>query len=129
MKRPPGCTRARWVGLLVCATVVAPGCGPPQPYRLVAEGNVERGRKSIVAYGCGACHTIPGIREARGLAGPPLAQFARRSYIAGQVPNNSHDLIRWISTPQSIEPGTAMPDLGVTTADARDIAAYLYTLR
>jgi cytochrome c len=49
--------------------------------------------------------------------------------IAGEVPNWAHDLVRWISSPQSIEPGTAMPDLGVHAAEARDIAAYLYTLR
>ncbi|PRY20191.1 hypothetical protein CLV70_12572 [Pseudosporangium ferrugineum] len=30
--------------------------------------------------------------------------------------------------PQAVEPGTAMPDLGVTSTDARDIAAYLFTL-
>jgi cytochrome c1 len=38
-------------------------------------------------------------------------------------------LIRWIETPQAIEPGTAMPNLGVTEQRARDMAAYLYTLR
>jgi cytochrome c2 len=109
--------------------MLASACNTGRPYRLVAGGDAERGRKGIVTHGCGACHTIPGIREAQGHVGPPLAQFARRSYIAGEVPNTAQDLVRWISSPQSIEPGTAMPDLGVTAADARDIAAYLYTLR
>ncbi len=30
--------------------------------------------------------------------------------------------------PQGVEPGTAMPNLGVTATDAQDIAAYLFTL-
>jgi cytochrome c len=61
--------------------------------------------------------------------GPPLTQFTHRAFIAGEVPNNGEFLVRWISVPQSIEPGTAMPNLGVSEAQARDIAAYLYTLR
>jgi cytochrome c len=30
--------------------------------------------------------------------------------------------------PKEVEPGTAMPDLGIGEAEARDIAAYLFTL-
>ena len=52
-----------------------------------------------------------------------------RTYVAGQVPNTPDFLVRWLEAPQAIEPGTAMPDLGVTPKDARDIAAYLYTIR
>jgi cytochrome c1 len=111
------------------AAILLTACLQGRPSRLVAGGDPEKGKAEIVAYGCGACHTIPGIREAHGLAGPSLAQFARRSYIAGQVPNRARDLVRWIASPQSIEAGTAMPDLGVNAAEARDIAAYLYTLR
>ena len=38
------------------------------------------------------------------------------------------NMVRWIQHPREIEHGTAMPDMGVTDSDARDIAAYLYTL-
>jgi cytochrome c1 len=58
-----------------------------------------------------------------------LTHFAHRAYIAGEVPNNEDFLVQWISVPQSIEPGTVMPNLGVSNAQARDIAAYLYTLK
>ena len=91
-------------------------------------GNADEGKKAILVYGCGACHTIPGVSEARGMVGPPLTAFAKRSFIAGQVPNAAEYLVRWIMKPQEIEPGTAMPDLGVGEKPARDIAAYLYTL-
>jgi cytochrome c1 len=63
------------------------------------------------------------------MVGPPLADFAGRVFIAGEVPNTTASLIQWIRNPQSIEPKTAMPNLGVTEGQARDIAAYLYTLR
>jgi cytochrome c1 len=71
---------------------------------------------------------IPGIREADGRVGPSLAGFAQRQIIAGQLSNNAENLIRWIVNPPSIEPGTAMPNLGVTEEQARDIAAYLFKL-
>jgi len=43
--------------------------------------------------------------------------------------NTPANLFRWIRTPQQVEAGTAMPNLGVTEEQARDIASYLYTLR
>jgi cytochrome c len=95
----------------------------------VSGGDADRGKAAIAMYGCGSCHTIPGIREANGTVGPPLMMWSRRTYIAGEVPNTPDFLIRWIEMPQAIEPGTAMPNLGVTEGKARDIAAYLYTIR
>ena len=60
------------------------------------------------------------------MAAPPLDHFYARSYIAGRLPNTEQNLVNWIQDPQRIEPGTAMPSLGVTQDEARDIAAYLY---
>jgi cytochrome c1 len=98
-------------------------------YSIGTGGDPARGRELIVHYGCGSCHSIPGIREARGLVGPPLILFGRRTFIAGQVPNTPDQLVRWLLDPTAIEPGTAMPKLGLSEQDARHIAAYLYTLR
>jgi len=80
-------------------------------------------------YGCVSCHTIPGIEGADATVGPPLASMARRSYIAGVLPNTPLNMERWIMDPPAVDPLTAMPFLGVTAPDARAIAAYLYTLR
>lgn len=96
---------------------------------IVAGGDADRGRAAIEGFGCGACHLIPGVTGARGMVGPPLTMFARRSYIAGQLTNQPDNLVRWIQDPQAVEPGTAMPNLGVVPQVARDMAAYLYTLR
>ena len=95
----------------------------------IAGANPERGKAAIRMYGCGSCHTIPGLRDANGTVGPPLVTWSRRTYIAGEVPNTPEFLVRWIEMPQAIEPGTAMPNLGVTEGRARDIAAYLYTIK
>jgi cytochrome c len=109
--------------LLLAACAAAPSAW------LVPGGHPRRGRALIRAYGCGACHIIPGIRTARGLVGPPLNAFARRTIIAGELPNTPDNLIRWLQHPQAIEPNNAMPDLGLSRRQARDIAAYLYTLQ
>jgi cytochrome c1 len=130
--------RRHGVAALTLAAVVLPaatlvscaaeerGAPPPQQAR---SGIPDRGAQLIADYGCGTCHTVPGVDGADGLVGPPLTKFARRTYIAGELPNSEANLHRWIRDPQSVEPGTAMPDLGVTKQDAADITAYLYTLR
>jgi len=98
-------------------------------YSAATGGNAQRGKNLIMHYDCGSCHSIPGIREARGVVGPPMILMGRQTYIAGQAPNTPENLVKWIQDPKSIEPGTAMPKLGITEAEARDIAAYIYTLR
>ena len=123
-----GLTRA--VTRVAAASLLA-GCGTASGHttdRVIENGDATRGRAAIAAYGCGSCHTIPGIRGADGMVGPPLEHWAERRIIAGEVPNDPERLITWITVPQSIEPGTAMPNMGVTDGQARDIAAYLYTL-
>ena len=95
---------------------------------VVAGGSVERGRHAIAATGCGTCHTIDGVVNANGKVGPPLNGIAERSMIAGELPNTPDNMVRWILDPPAVEPGTAMPNLNVSEASARDIVAYLYTL-
>jgi cytochrome c1 len=93
------------------------------------DGDPKQGAILLSAHGCGACHTIPGVSGATGSIGPPLTGYARRVYVAGKLPNQLDNLVRWIRDPQRIEPGTAMPNLFVNESEARAMAAYLYTLR
>ena len=92
-------------------------------------GDARRGREVIAGVGCGSCHTIPGVTGAKGLVGHPLLWWSRRTFIAGELPNTPENLVRWIRSPQSVEAHTAMPALGLSEQQARDAAAYLYTLR
>ena len=100
-----------------------------RPYTVAVGASPRRGRKLIESYGCGSCHTIPGIPSAHGLVGPPLMWMVRRTMIAGELPNSPENLVRWIKDPKKVEPGTAMPDLGLSDQEARDVAAYLTNLR
>lgn len=95
----------------------------------ITNADPGRGRDAIRRYGCGSCHTIPGVTGARGMVGPPLGEVSQRVFIAGVLPNQPDNMIRWIENPPGIDAKTAMPNMGVTARDARDIAAYLYTLR
>jgi putative membrane protein len=95
----------------------------------VVGGNAEHGAALINTYGCGSCHSVPGVVNADGLVGPPLNRFGSRVYIAGLLYNTPDNLMAWIRHPQRFVPGVVMPDMGVTGQDARDIAAYLESLR
>lgn len=95
----------------------------------VPGGDPTRGARLLGNYGCGECHVIPGVPGAGATIGPPLTEWSARRYIAGALSNTPENLMHWIMDPEAVEPGTAMPDLDVDTADARDMAAYLFTLR
>jgi len=95
---------------------------------LLTGGDPARGWQLIQTYGCGGCHTIPRVPQAAGQVGPPLKGVGERVYLAGRLENRPENLIAWIRNPRAIDPQTAMPPLGVTEPQARDIAAYLYTL-
>jgi cytochrome c2 len=92
-------------------------------------GDAARGKQAIRRNACPTCHVIPGISEAKGLVGPPLDRFAERVYVGGVLPNTPDDLVAWIMDPPSIDPLIAMLASGISKAEARDIAAYLYTWR
>ena len=92
-------------------------------------GSARRGHDLFAQYGCTTCHSIPGVDGADGLVGPPLLRMARRGYVAGVMKNTPENLVRWIQDPPGVDPMTAMPNLRVEPQDARDMAAYLYTLQ
>lgn len=100
----------------------------PPAHLQVPGGNATRGRAAMTELGCGACHRIPGVRNARAMVGPPLDDYAQRGYVAGLLPNRPANLVAWLRDPTGIRPGTAMPNLGLSETQARDMAAYLYTL-
>jgi mono/diheme cytochrome c family protein len=124
------CRRASSL-LLIAAGLAASGCKGSRPEASAVHidgADPNRGETIIETFGCGACHAIPGVRGAKGVVGPPLIAWAERAYIGGEVPNTPTNLVRWVMDPPSIEPKTAMPNLGIDESQARDVAAYLYTI-
>lgn len=102
---------------------------PPLPVDEIAKPDAGRGKRAVHQYACLACHAIPGLVGANAPVGPPLAGVGSRAIIAGLLPNNPENMERWLRAPRQVNPQSAMPDLGMTERDARDIAAYLSTLR
>lgn len=77
---------------------------------------------------CGACHTVRGT-DAAGTKGPDLSHLMTRSTIAaGFLPNNGPNLVRWVSDPQSVKPGSLMPTPQISGADLKSIDDYLQSL-
>ena len=95
----------------------------------VLGGNPENGRLLLRQFACGSCHAIPGVANAGGKVGPPLERVAHRVYLGGVLPNTPENMAVFIRAPHRIDPRTAMPDMGVSEQHARDMVAYLYTLR
>ena len=92
-------------------------------------GDPDRGKTVWRSAGCGACHEIDGVDEASGKVGPPLKAIGSQALLAGRQPNDPSHLIAWVQHPQAVEPGVGMPELGLSDGQARDVAAYLYTLK
>ena len=110
---------------LCLLSVAACGRAHPTP---VSGGVAQRGKLAIERHSCAVCHSIPGIAGPGVNVGPPLGGMAQRAYIAGVLPNQPADMVRWLRDPPAVDPLTAMPNLGLTEAEAKDIAAYLYAL-
>lgn len=92
-------------------------------------GDPNVGRTLFIQKGCGGCHTITGLPGAAGVAGPRLDNTVVRGTIAGdQIPATPQNLAQWIYEPASLKPNASMPKPGVSQAEARDIAAFLYSL-
>lgn len=126
--------RAALVAIVVATVLAVAACsnegGATQTgSRIVRGASPDAGKQQILRYGCGACHSIPGIKQANGLVAPPLTDFGKRGTIAGHFANTPDNLINWIANPQGMLPGNDMPNLGVTRNEARNIAAYLENLQ
>jgi cytochrome c2 len=129
-------SRPIWLGIvivIVCVVVVAGGgvawSARQQAVRVaraMTGGDPAHAPDIMRRYGCGGCHTIPGLAGADGQVGPPLTGLVHRVYIGGGANNSPDNLVTWIVSPQTFAPRTAMPATGITAAEARDVAAYLY---
>jgi cytochrome c len=118
------------LAVLLLASVA--GCNSKEKHQIQASaggGDADRGKQLIQKYGCDSCHAIPGVKGAQGMVGPTLQHIASRQIIASRYPNNPQTMIRWIQNPQALDPQSSMPNMAVTPADARDITAYLFTLK
>lgn len=130
-------SRSIWIGtliIIVSAAATASGAAVwssrqnnERIARAMTGGDPVRAPDIMRRYGCGGCHTIPGLSGADGQVGPPLNGLIHRVYVGGAANNSSNNLVQWIVSPQAFSPRTAMPATGITESEARDVAAYLYS--
>lgn len=128
--------RANVLFLMACLLLALGGCERYDNFAAYKDvqsvtngGDPQAGKNAIAYYGCGSCHTIPGIRDAVAVVGPPLEHIANRPVIAGKLTNTPDNLMHWIQKPREVSPHTLMPNMNVSDEDARNIAAYLYMLK
>ncbi len=116
------------VHLLLPALLLMLGACKPPPHEdhAMPQASAARGKALIARAGCGACHAIPGIGWPQGKAGPSLAGFASQGLIAGRLPNRPDMLAAFVRNAPETLPGSTMPAMPLSPAEARDVAAYLY---
>lgn len=109
-------------GLILACVLVLAACSS----RLDAARRHEA--QALIATHCAACHRVPGIALATGRVGPSLGGIREQQIIAGHFANTPTSLTAWIEHPQQLLPGDAMPEMGLTHAQALTITDYLYTM-
>ena len=91
-------------------------------------GDAARGKELMNTFACSGCHVIPGL-EMGGNLGPSLEGWANKPMIVNKFPNTADNVIQWLQNPQSMDPQTTMPGVGANPIDARDMTAFLFTLK
>ncbi|WP_354087645.1 c-type cytochrome [Brevundimonas faecalis] len=109
------------IGLSACADKA-------ETRRVLAGADSAAGLSLIRTHGCAVCHAIPGVAWPRGRTGGSLEGVGARPMIAGRLPNQPAVMAAFVRDAPSLLPDTGMPPLSLSEAEARDIAAYLYTL-
>lgn len=64
-----------------------------------------------------------------GRSGPVLTGIGTRQLINGKIQNTPENMATWLLNPQRLDPNTAMPGSGATPEEARDMSAFLFTLK
>jgi mono/diheme cytochrome c family protein len=122
--------RARWaVALLVLALFFTGGsfvlaANKPPETRMdadvrAADSRTDQGKALFVSKGCITCHTHVGVVAKfdviGGISAPDLSDIAL----------NPAYLRRWLANPGDVKPGTAMPDLGLTSEEIEALTTFL----
>jgi cytochrome c oxidase subunit 2 len=87
------------------------------------------GAKLFTDRTCVNCHALTGTVGNQHV-GPDLTHIASREMLAGEAAKNTPaELYQWLKKPDSIKPGSHMPDFKLEDSEARELAAYLEELK
>lgn len=94
-----------------------------------ADPVTARGMAIVTGGACAMCHVVRGT-AAIGKAGPDLTHFgARRSVAAGTLTMSRGAVQGWVAQPQALKPGSMMPAVPLSPADADAVSRYLLELK
>ncbi len=92
-----------------------------------AGGNAAKGKEIVESVGCLACHSIGDQTKVRALRGTSYDIAPELTRVGSKVtPGWIYD---WVRNPRHYNPTTKMPNLRLTDGEARDVTAYLSTLK
>jgi cytochrome c len=121
--------RPGFIAIGILLLVIASACSGDEPQAIEVEGgDPDIGQELVIAYECTSCHYIPGFQESSGHDAPGLQLWPNRAFVAGAAPNRPENVISFLMDPEGIQPGSAMPNLGISEEEARHITAYLFTI-
>ena len=94
--------------------------------------NLARGKRLVVEHGCLGCHKY---RGRGGVLGPDITYVGEKTvhdYDFRHV-HGEHTVENWLFThfksPAAVVPNTLMPEMGLSDEQARDLAAYMISLK
>ncbi len=95
----------------------------------VDDPTVRAGHDLFLAQACVNCHTVRGTL-AQGTFGPDLTHLmSRKTLLTGLVPNDRDELRKWLTDPDSVKPGSLMPNMHLNEQQVNLITDYLMTLK
>ena len=92
------------------------------------QADAERGKSLFDENGCIACHQMHG---SGGDVGPSLTtqvpEFPHGTWVGDKLRGGW--IYQWLKNPQALLPDTIEPNLGLSDQQARDLTAFLLTLK
>lgn len=105
-----------------------------QPAAGYTSSEVRAGASLFTYYACASCHYLRGVNGTGTQPSvdyaPNLTHIGSRSLLAaGAVSNTPAHMEQWLLNPDTVKPGVHMPNFQLSEAQARDLSAYLESLR
>lgn len=100
---------------------------PQRPRGSFAGGSASRGKDLFEAVGCQACHVAGGFTSVRDERGTSYDVAPELTRVGSKV--NPDWLFDWLKNPRHYNPTTRMPSLRLTDDEARNLVAYLMSMK
>ena len=95
----------------------------------VDEASARASQATFLSLSCVNCHRVSGT-TADGTFGPDLSHLMSRDTLAAGAIRNTHDNLRqWIKDPQTIKPGSLMPNMQLNSRELDEVVEYLSSLK